>query len=119
MIKHRLNVGDVIFDRINDVWGIITHIGQGDYSKDFTEDEGSVFISYTECYYDGDTHEWIETQNESQTVACDAYPYVPNRYFWGELVCEEINQDEFDEWHDYDFYCPSRDENCWDFEVSK
>lgn len=119
MIKHRLNVGDVIYDVIAGAWGIITHIGDGETTKDFTKDETDAIISYTEAYYDKDTHEWIETQSECQTRACGAYPHVPNRYFQGEMVCEEINRDFFDEFHDYDFYCPSRVENCWDFEVSK
>lgn len=120
MIPHTINKGDIIFDDYTKQWGIVCVLhrpNNQESSISLTADMEDTIIGYTPCYM-GDNDEWIEQQGYCETQACDAYPLVPNRYFWGEMVCTEINKDAFDEEHDYDFYCPERDENCWEFEVS-
>lgn len=119
MIEHKINIGDVIYDDCNGEWGIVCAIhavGNGISSLLLTNEMGDTIIGYTPCYFVGG--ECIECHGYSETTADNAYPHIADKYFWGCDVCLEINADEFDEEHDYDYYCPERNENCWEFEVA-
>jgi len=106
MVTHVLKIGQRIFDTYDKRWGKVLLIGGKDEDKIIRSKDADMIILYKPDDSDG----------ECETTAAESYPLVEGRYFWGEEVCTEINVDEFDDDHDYDFYCPERDENCWDFE---
>lgn len=110
MIFHRLFVGQTIYDIEENIWGEITSIGDGEEEEVFTDDSNLVVA------YIFETEMGIECQRE--TKAYNAYPLVADKRFKGEDVCIEIRMDEFDNDHNYDYYCPEYDENCWRFETT-
>ena len=71
------------------------------------------YPEYAVCDYAGDiiTIE-KETGGEIETTPSRVYQLAPGRYFWGEAVVWEHNEEV-----DYPFYCPERQENCYHFEV--
>lgn len=106
MIAHEMKIGATIFDIHDMRWGEVLLIN-GVAEDAWLTDEDSIV-----------TYRPVDTDGECEILAREAYPLKVDRYFWGEDVCMEINVDEFDDDHDYDFYCPERNENCWEFEVS-
>lgn len=108
MISHELKIGQRIFDTCDNRWGVVLLIGGEEKDMDISVEESDTIVTYRPDNSDG----------ECETTADMAYPLVEDKYFWGEDVCLEIHRDDFDDDHDYDYFCPERDENCWDFECA-
>lgn len=105
IIPHILHIGERVFDTLSCEWARVGLINGKEEDLEINEDTADAIVT-------------LEMEvGESETEACNCYCLAPNRYFWGEEVCWE-HYDFGDLDHDYDFYCPARDENCWAFEVA-
>ena len=104
MITHKLKIGQRIWDCHDERWGTILLIGGED--RDEIIDEEDMIILYKPDNSCGECETW----------ARDVYPLVGNKLFHNKEICLEINKDEFES--DYDYYCPSRDENCFEIETT-
>lgn len=54
----------------------------------------------------------LDTNNVASIDNQDIYKIVPGKTFKGEEVCYEHNLEV-----DYPYYCPARDENCYEIEL--
>ena len=113
MIEHTLHIGERVWDSHNCRWGYISLVGP--FASDFVVDEESRKYPVLLVDTPPTDKKW---HSEWETAAEDCYQVAPDRCFWGEEVCYEHRKDEFDEEHDFDFFCPERNENCWESEVS-
>lgn len=107
MIAHELKISQRIWDTHDNRFGTVLLIAGQDRDASLTPEDTDIVILYRPEDSDG----------ECETLAEDAYPVVRDRLLQGEAVCLEINRDEFDEYRNYDYYCPAFDENCWEFET--
>lgn len=105
MKVHELKIGQTIYDAYDGVWGTILLINGKEEDCAVKEEDEIILIQPK------------GSRSESEVEARNVYPLAVGKYFWGEEVCDEINADEFDEEHNFEYYCPSRGENCFDFEV--
>ena len=113
MIEHTLHIGERVWDSHNCRWGYIALVGA--FASDFVVDEESRKYPVLLVDTPPTDKKW---HSEWETAAEDCYQVAPDRYFWGKELCYEHRKDEFDWEHDFDYFCPERNENCWEFEVS-
>ena len=111
MIEHTLHIGECVWDDVTERWGYIALIANKNEDCIINEETRDAIVLLTDSLnIDGRYSEW-------ETEAEDCYQIAPGRFFWGEIVCFEHFKDEMDSEHDFDYYCPSRSENWWEFEV--
>ena len=103
MIQHALHINGIIYDIEREQWGIVTALPGNSVVYSLCEDTGDDFVEIGKATI--------------TTNIASAYPLVPDRTMMGERICLEINKDTFDADHDYDYFCPERSENCWEFET--
>lgn len=95
MKAHKLKDGDIIYDLYDGRWGVVN----GDY--DLAKEDDDVVVRYEPCDIN-DYGDVLWTCGDAETQAKDAYPFVKGAYFWGKVVCKEINEYE----DDHEFYSP-------------
>lgn len=104
MIAHTLTLGERVFNIDNGKWGKIVRLPNRKNKFEVNEKSADYIVILA--------YEVGEEEVEAQWC----YQVANGRYFWGNEVCYEHFKDKFEKGHDYDFFCPNREENCFDFE---
>lgn len=106
--KRKFTIGELVYDDEYSEWGFISLINGvcKDASTDNKDDEDDFIITLQDVpYSEVPNTEWEQNPR-------NLYKIADGETFHDEVVCYEHNETE----HDYPFYCPSMQENCFEIE---